>query len=150
MFWEYPYRTVEVDIEFLAHEKGLLTTSRTISDEGIEADDNGRKWVKKGSFIDKDGKVTVPTVDDSTVTFENPPVGLLFSPVNVTYGPAHGALMIAGWVKGDYMDWGEKEWKPEYGKAVHDILPDISFIDKKGNIITGAAESEVLEAFPTA
>lgn len=147
MFWQNPYKNVEVDIEFLAHEKGLLTISRTISNEGLEdqVDDAGRIWVKKGSFIDKDGKVTVPTIADTEVTFESDPIGILFSPVNVTYGPAHGAVMIAGWVKGDYMDWGENEWKPEFGEAIHKILPEINFKDKAGNYIQGPVDATTVK-----
>lgn len=143
MYWTYPNKKVTVDVEFLAHEKELLTVSRTIQPDGIEADDNGQKWAKKGSFIDKDGKVTVPNVTATNVTFTNPPIGILFSSVKVTEGPDAGAVMIKGWVKGDYMDWGDYEWNPKYGEAIHKILPDINFKDNMGTIIYGPMNAPI-------
>lgn len=149
MFWTYPNQQIEVDVEFLAHEKGLLTVSRTIQPDGIEADEQGEKWVPKGSFIDKEGKVTIPKVSGESVSFDVEPVGILFSPVKVTHGPAYGALMIEGWVKGDYMNWGEdNEWNPKFGEAIHAILPGINFKDNEGNVVFGPTGDNV-QAFST-
>lgn len=148
MFWEYPTKQIDVDIEFLAHEKELLTVSRTIQPDGAIQYDDGNLWIPKGSFIDKDGKVTVPTITANDVTFNEPPIGILFSAVKVTYGPAYGAVMIKGWVKGDYMDWGDYEWTTDYGKAVHKVLPEINFKDKAGNVIQGYTGEEI-EPFST-
>lgn len=137
MHYTYPTRRVEIDAEFIAHEKELLTVTRQIEPDGVEADEAGQKWVSKGSFIDAEGKVTVPTISGTSITFDEDPVGILFSPVNVTYGPAYGALMIKGWIKGDYFDWDEEEWSVELGEAVHKLLPEINFKDSKGNIVYG-------------
>lgn len=145
MYWKKVTKGVVTDAEFLAHEKGLLTVSRTIMPDGIEADDAGEKWVPKGSYIDKDGKMTVPTVTADSVTFDNPPIGILFSPVKVTNGPDAGAVMIEGWVKGDYMDWGDQEWNKSLGEAVHKLLPGINFKANDGTIIYGAASSATEE-----
>lgn len=141
MYWVYPTRTVEIDAEFIAHEKELLTVTKQIQPDGIEPDDQGEKWVKKGSFIDADGKVTVPTITSNSVTFSVPPVGILFSPVKVTYGPAYGAIMIKGWIKGDYFDWDEQEWSVELGEAVHKLLPEINFKDKEGHVVYGPTDN---------
>lgn len=135
----YPTWTVEADINFVAHEKGLQTRPITLKSEGVEANEKGRKWVRKGAFIDKDGKVTKPTVTTDSVTFEQEPVGILFHSVDVTYGDAHAALMYAGTVWGDWMDWGDTyDWKVEYGQAICKILPEINFTDHKGNFVQAA------------
>lgn len=147
-YWIYPNRQVDVDIEFLAHERELLTVSRTIYPTGNEEkDEAGKIWIPKGSYIDATGHVTVPTVTDSDVTFATPPVGILFSAVDVTYGPNYGALMIKGWVKGEYMNWQEKEWKVEYGEAVHKLLPGINFKDNQGNVVFGEGDSVSIAPF---
>lgn len=139
MYQKYPTRTVGADIEFLAHEKGLETINFMISDEGVEVDDNGDKYVVKGQFIDKDGKVTKPTVSAQDVTFEQPPVGILFATVDVTYGPAHGALMVAGTVKGEWLmgcqDGNEQDYDIKQAEAIVKLLPRIRFLGDDGSYV---------------
>lgn len=141
MYQIYPVREVHITPEFLAHEKGLITYSHTIApakDQPIGAampDEIGKVWIPRGSFIDKDGKVTEPTVTADDVTFAEPPIGILFSDVDVTYAPADGAIMIEGWVKGDYMCWGDYDWNVKYGQAIHKLLPGIKFKDFAGNVV---------------
>lgn len=136
MAWVYGKRKVQPDAEFIAHEKSLICVSREIYPDGLEADEDGLIYAQKGSFIDKDGKVTVPTVTSNSISFTSDPVGILFSPVDVTNGENYGAVMIEGWVKGDYMDWDENEWTEEYGQALVKLMPGIRFKDKAGNVIT--------------
>lgn len=137
MHYSYPTYQVEPTIEFLAHEKGLVTISHTIVPDGIEPNELGHKIAVKGSYIDKDGKVLKPTFTEDSVTFDSDPIGILFSSVDVTYGNADGAIMYKGIVQGDYMDWGDQEWNVKLGEAVHAKLPNIDFTDKAGNLVTG-------------
>lgn len=137
MHYKYPTYQVEPTIEFLAHEKGLVTFSHTIVPDGIEPNELGHKIAVKGSYIDKDGKVLKPTFTEDSVTFDSDPIGILFSNVDVTYGNADGAIMYKGIVQGDFMDWGDQEWNVKLGEAVHAKLPNIDFTDKAGNLVTG-------------
>ncbi|BDR86125.1 hypothetical protein [Clostridium tetani] len=73
--------------EFLASEKYVNFTT-TVSNEGIIADEIGRKIVPAGSILDETGKI----VNDGTA------VGILFSSVDVTGGSQPGALMVEGYV----------------------------------------------------
>ncbi|WP_163195465.1 hypothetical protein [Clostridium thermarum] len=73
--------------EFLASEKYVNFTC-TVSDTGIVSDELGRKNVPAGSILNADGEV----VNDGTAS------GILFAPVEVTYGPQPGALMVEGYV----------------------------------------------------
>lgn len=79
--------------EFLASEKYVNFTT-TISDEGVKADEHGRKYVLAGTVIGVDGK-------ESTAegVAENAVAGILFATVDVTYGPQPGALMVEGYVR---------------------------------------------------
>lgn len=137
MHYLHPTYVVEPTIEFLAHEKGLVTISHTIVPDGIEPNELGHKIAVKGSYIDKDGKVLKPTFTEDSVTFDSDPIGILFSSVDVTYGNADGAIMYKGIVQGDFMDWGDQEWNVKLGEAVHEKLPNIDFTDKAGNLVTG-------------
>ena len=137
MHFTYPTYVVEPTVEFLAHEKGLVTISHTIVADGIEPNELGHKIAVKGSYIDKDGKVLKPTFTEDSVTFDSDPIGILFANVDVTYGNADGAIMYKGIVQGDYMDWGDQEWSVKLGEAVHAKLPYIDFTDKQGNLVTG-------------
>ena len=141
-YWIKEDRFVDADAEFMALEYVKHTVSHTISDEGIEADARGKKYAVKGSFIDKDGKVTVPTVSASDLTFESDPIGILFHTVDVTDGPVDGAVLIIGTVMGEYIDWGEQEYSFELAKKLHEKLPLINVEDKAGRWIYGNFSSE--------
>lgn len=79
--------------EFLASQH-YINFSTTISDVGVTADENGRKYVLAGTIIDVDGKAaSAGTVATKAVA------GILFATVDVTYGPQPGALMVEGYVK---------------------------------------------------
>ncbi len=68
--------------EFLASAHFINFTT-TVSDEGVVADENGKKIVKAG---------TVLPANDATAK------GILFHDVDVTYGPQPAALMVEGYV----------------------------------------------------
>ena len=57
-----------------------------VSDEGVTADANGKKIVKAGSILDKDGAI----VNDATARY------VLLKDIDVTYGPAAGAGVYKG------------------------------------------------------
>lgn len=88
--------------------------SCTVSDEGVEADSQGRKFVPAGSFLDADGKVVTAA--------EGTPVGILFDMVEVTHGPQPGALMIDGSVNTERL--------PDTGAvdAVSELLTKMPYI----------------------
>lgn len=78
--------------EFLASQHYINFTT-TISDDGVEADENGRKYVLAGTVIGADGKVaTNESVSSQAV------IGVLFATVDVTHGSQPGALMVEGYV----------------------------------------------------
>ena len=141
-YWIKEDRSVDADAEFMALEYGKHTVSHTISDEGVEADARGKKYVIKGSFIDKDGKVTTPSVTASEITFEQAPIGILFHTVDVSDGPVDGAILIIGTVMGEYIDWGEQEYSFDLAKSLHKALPLINVEDKAGRWIYGSFSSE--------
>lgn len=97
--------------EFLKSEQ-YQNISCTVSDTGITADPNGKKFVPAGTLLDQDGnavKVTRSGTSGSyTYAFSAAPAGILFDTVEVTHGPQPGALMIDGSVnterlQGDYV-----------------------------------------------
>lgn len=95
--------------QFLKSGKYINFTS-TVSDELVEIDENGKKIVPAGSFLDETGIV----VDDSTAK------GILFCDADVTYGPVPCALMVEGYVLKDRLP-------VEPTEAVIDALKHIKF-----------------------
>lgn len=142
-YFTYPTNVLTPDIEFLADENGLITVSHTILPDGIEPDEQGKKYAIKGSFVDKDGKILKPTFSAESVTFDTDPVGILFASVNVTYGPAMGAIMYRGRIRGEWFNWGDNDYVPALAKSVQEKLPGIDFVDGKGNVIYGPTSTEI-------
>lgn len=138
MYQIYPTRRVDADIEFLAHEKGLLTINHMISSEGIDPDYDGRKYVKKGSLIDADGKVVTPTFTASGVTFSKPPIGILFATVDATFADAHGALMVGGVIKGEWFlacHKAKQKYNEKIGEKIVEALPGIKVLSDSGSFV---------------
>lgn len=69
-------------IEFLASSHYINFTYE-VSDEGVSANEDGKKIVPAGSVY--------PANDDTAV-------GILFHDVDVTHGPQPGAVMVEGYV----------------------------------------------------
>ena len=61
-----------------------------VSATGITADEDGKKIVKAGSILDKNGAI----VNDGTAE------GVLLYDVDVTHGDAPGALVVFGFIDG--------------------------------------------------
>nr|DAY51584.1 MAG TPA: Head decoration protein [Caudoviricetes sp.] len=117
-------------VEFLASEKVISFTGTVVS-TGITANELGRKIVPKGSLISANGKIVKLTIGEGdAVTFSEPPVGILFAPVDVTYGEQPGAIMVEGYVIGQRLNLGV-EYTDNIGDKIHEVLPEIKFVKKE-------------------
>lgn len=77
----------------------------TVSDAGVVADADGRKIVKAGTILGSAGANKILEDDTMVATKTNEQgvngtkaEGVLFTDVDVTYGPAGGALLVHGFV----------------------------------------------------
>lgn len=112
----------ETDMEILVTEKNLVTFSGTVLASNITvADENGRKYVKAGSFIDETGAVIKP----GSSTFDGEPVGILYQTVDVTNGDASGSIIVEGYLREDRVFDGFDEGAKTAAKAK---VPNINFI----------------------
>ena len=94
------------EVNFLASAK-YLNFTRQISDEGVTADENGKKIVKAGTVYKNENEVAI---------------GLVFADVDVTNGPQPGAVMYEGWVY-------EKRLPATISAADKATMPGIKFKD---------------------
>lgn len=126
---------VNNEVEFLASEKVVAFTG-TVSDEGVAADEYGRKVVHKGSLLSAAGKVVSITVTEdsakgtTTVSFSEEPAGILMDAVDVTYGPQPGAYLVEGYVIGKRLPLGV-DYTEDIGSAIHNALPEIKFVKRE-------------------
>lgn len=129
---------VNSEAEFLASEKVVAFTG-TVSDEGVAADEYGRKIVHKGTLLSAEGKAVGITVADgsisgaaartATATFSAPPAGILMDAVDVTYGPQPGAYAVECYAIGQRLHLGT-DYTEAIGAAIHDALPEIKFVKR--------------------
>ena len=70
------------EVNFLASAK-FQNYTRQISDEGVEADEKGKKIVPAGTVYKTENGVAI---------------GLVFADVDVTHGPQPAAVMVEGYV----------------------------------------------------
>lgn len=100
----------------------------TVSDEGVTADEAGKKFVPGGSLLDEDGKVVKVTRSGSagsyTYAFSTEPAGILFASTDVTHGPQAGALMIDGSVNTERL---QGEYLAEAVQQLVEKMPFIKF-----------------------
>lgn len=86
--------------EILKFPDHYVNLAITVSDEGIAANAEGKKIVAAGTIlgggvlIDDNALAVKASTDENGSNAE----GILFSDVDVTYGPASGALLIHGFV----------------------------------------------------
>lgn len=96
-FVQTSYGNVKSIVKFPDH---YVNVAVTVSDAGVTADENGKKVVPAGTIIG--GGVlenpTVLAVKATTNEGSSDAEGVLFSDVDVTHGPAPGAMMIHGFV----------------------------------------------------
>lgn len=118
-------KTYESDLEILVTEKNLVSFSGTILESNVTtADENGKKYVKCGSLIDKDGNVVKQTGDSGSETLSTTPVGILYKNADVTNGDVEGALIVEGYLRADRVLDGFADKAVEAIKAA---LPNIKF-----------------------
>ena len=111
----------ENDMEILVTEKNLVTFSGTVLASNVtQADENGKKYVKAGSFID----ATVAVVKPSGVSFDGEPIGILRETVDVTYGDAPASIIVEGYLREDRIFDGFEEDAKTAAKAK---VPNIKF-----------------------
>ncbi len=118
------------EVEFLASEKVTAFTG-TVTDEGVAADEYGRKIVHKGSLLSASGKVIEVTIaEGGAASFSEPPEGILMEAVDVTYGPQPGAFVVEAYVIGKRLPLGV-DYTDAVGAAIHEALPEIKFVKRE-------------------
>ena len=111
----------ENDMEILVTEKNLVTFSGTVLASNVtQADENGRKYVKAGSFIDAAGTVVKP----NETSFEGNPIGILYKTVDVTNGDAPASIIVEGYLREDRIFDGFQDQAKTAAKAK---VPNIKF-----------------------
>ena len=121
---------VNNEAEFLASEKVVAFTG-TVSDEGVAADEYGRKIVHKGSLLSDAGKVvSITATEGEAVSFSEEPAGILMDALDVTYGPQPGAYLVEGYVIGKRLPLGV-DYTEDIGSAIHNVLPEIKFVKRE-------------------
>lgn len=115
----------ENDMEILVTEKNLITFSGTVLNSNVSvADENGKKYVKTGSLIDKDGNVVKQTGGSGSETLTTTPVGILYGTIDVTNGDMPCSLVVEGYLRADRVLDGFADKAIEAIKAA---LPNIKF-----------------------
>lgn len=115
----------ENDMEILVTEKNLVRFSGTVLAANVTvADENGRKYVKVGTLIDKDGNVVTETGELGSETLTTTPVGILYTTVDVTNGDMPCSLVVEGYLRADRVLDGFADKAIEAIKAA---LPNITF-----------------------
>ena len=118
-------KTYESDLESVATEKNLVTFSGTVLAANVTtADENGKKYVASGSFIDADGKVVTQKGTSGSETLSTTPIGVLYKTIDVTNGDAPGALIVEGYLRADRVLDGFADKAVE---AIKVALPNIKF-----------------------
>lgn len=114
--------------EFLASQH-YINFTKTAVNTGITADENGRKYVVAGSLISESGKIVKITRGGTsgsyTYTLSEDPVGIVFSTVDVTYGPQPVAAMVEGYVITERL---QGEYVVEALADIKAKLPNIKFM----------------------
>lgn len=108
--------------EILKFPDHYVAVAVTVSDEGIEADGNGKKIVPAGTILG--GTLAKLLEDDTELAVEKNAAGaegVLFRDTDVTYGPASGAMIIHGFIAVDKLP------AEPAAEAIAD-LPQIHFI----------------------
>lgn len=115
----------ENDMEILVTEKNLVRFSGTVLATNVTvADENGRKYVKVGTLIDKDGNVVKQTGSSGSETLTTTPVGVLYKTVDVTYSDMPCSLVVEGYLRADRVLDG---FADKAIQAIKAALPKITF-----------------------
>lgn len=115
----------ENDMEILVTEKNLVRFSGTVLAANVTvADENGRKYVKVGTLIDKDGNVVKQIGGSGSETLSTVPVGVLYTTVDVTDGDMPCSLVVEGYLRADRVLDG---FADKAIQAIKTALPKITF-----------------------
>ena len=115
----------ENDMEILVTEKNLVRVSGTVLAANVTvADEHGRKYVKVGTLIDKDGNIVKQTGGSGSETLTTTPVGILYTTVDVTDGDMPCSLVVEGYLRADRVLDG---FADKAIQAIKAALPNITF-----------------------
>lgn len=116
------FKTTELNNtpEFLASQH-YINFTKTVSDEDIIADENGKKYVLAGSLLGVSGKVVKVTGS----SLSEDPYGIIFNTTNVTYGSQPVAVMVEGYVIAERLPI---ENISQVIEQIKEKLPNIKFI----------------------
>ncbi len=93
--------------EILKFPDHYVAVAVTVDDEGITANEDGKKIVSAGTIVGGKTKVVLENLDEPVQkkntqgTDANLAEGVLFHDVDVTYGAASGAMLIHGFIAMD-------------------------------------------------
>ena len=89
------------DLEILYTPANLVSFSGTVLQAGAVADENGKKYILSGSFIDATGAVVTQTGIEGAETLSATPIGVLYQTVEVTNGDDACSLIVEGYLRAD-------------------------------------------------
>ncbi len=113
----------------------------TVSDEGIQPDEDNEKWVHEGTFLDKDGKAITLTKGEG-LEFSADPVGILTEAVNVTDGAQGGSLMRRGVIYAEKLPYPEGvEYDDSFKAAIEAKLPHILCVGSRTPATSASSSS---------
>ena len=93
--------------EILKYPDHYIAIAVTVDNEGIEANEDGKKIVPKGTIVGGKTKSVLANLDEPVQKKNTQGVdaysaeGVLFYDVDVTYGAASGAMLIHGFIATD-------------------------------------------------
>ena len=103
-----------------------LRETKTIQKDGLEPDENGMVYARKGSFVDKDGKVITLSDGGSELTFSADPYGIITEDLNLTYGKQAGSVLRSGSIDPQWLNYPEGvTYKEAYAASIEEKLPHI-------------------------
>lgn len=113
--------SIAFDPEIRRYRKDSFAISGQASNEGVEADESGRKIVPIGSLIDKDGKIC--KISGSSI--QGTPIGITTNSVDVTHSTQPVGVYTRGHFQGELLNLGEEEYSDTIGAAIEKALPEI-------------------------
>ena len=103
-FVETTYTNKKEILKFPDHYVAIAVT---VDDEGIEANEEGKKIIPAGTIVGGKTKAVIANLDEPVVkkntqgTDADAAEGVLFNDVDVTYGASSGAMLIHGFIEVD-------------------------------------------------
>lgn len=103
-----------------------LRETKTIQKDGLEADEYGMIYARKGSFVDKDGKVITLSDGGTELTFSADPYGIITEDLNLTYGKQAGSVLRSGTIDPQWLNYPEGvTYKEAYAASIEEKMPHI-------------------------